>query len=318
MAPAQPGPQSYYLTSPVYDTSVELDRVFASVRQIRFTAEYETYVFDERSGVTESDVLAGQFKSRADTVFAETLTKSGTAVIIAHSGIRLTLLTVNHVVRFPPVRFEYYEEEPGRTGARDTPRRVASASVRTAERGLLLPHPGPRPFEVLARDERNDLALLGLDLGEFSDESRFAALRLDAGDARRLSWGSFVYVIGFPQGYPMVTRAIVSNPDWDGRGSFVTDGIWNEGMSGGLIMAVRAETGNLELVGLARASAAERELRLRPDTTGIGPGVSALRYEGPLYVETGLRIQYGITLPVSMNFVRDFLDREKVSLRGRD
>ena len=32
------------------------------------------------------------------------------------------------------------------------------------------------------------------------------------GDASRLTWGSFVYVLGYPQGYPMVTRGIVSLP----------------------------------------------------------------------------------------------------------
>jgi hypothetical protein len=319
MVLAERGPQAYYQTAyPVHDTSRELARVFASVKQVNYSAEYITYLFAENAAVTESEARAGNVQSRADSSFVETLSKAGTATIIARSGDRVALLTTHHVVFFPPLRLQFYDEGPSAGRAPARPRRVASASYRRSEWGVLLPHPARGPFEVLARDEQNDLALLGMRLGEQSDTSRFPALSLDTGDPRRLSWGSFVYVIGYPHGYPMITRAIVSNPNWDGRGAFLTDGLWNEGISGGLILAVRGESGNLEPVGLARASAAEPEVRLQPDTTGFtaATGVSQV-YTGTVYIESALRIRYGITLSVSMTLATDFLNRHQVLLRSR-
>jgi S1-C subfamily serine protease len=311
-------PQAYYQTSwPVRDQSGELARAFESLRQIHYTAEYRTWVFAETAGVTGADVSRGGWESRADTSFTQTRSKRGTAAIIARSGNRVQLLTTNHVVQFPARQVDYFESREAVVGDPALTRRVASVSVLTSEQGMLVPHPSRRPFEVLARDERHDLALVGLELYETSDTSRYLPLAMPNGDARRLSWGSFVYVLGFPSGYPMVTRAIVSNPDWDGRGAFITDGLWNEGISGGLILAVRGDTEILEPVGLARAGAAARELRLQPDTLEIPAEARSRGYTGPIFVETVLRIQYGITLPVSMTRVTEFLDRHRAALRSR-
>lgn len=312
-----PPARSYYLTAPGHDVSPELEELFRSVHQIEYTADYTTYTFDEASGITERDIYAGGFEARADTTYTETLAKAGTATVIRRSGNRLTLLTVGHVVRYPDFRLQFYEDPPGRrSGASDLSRHVASASVLNAERGRLLPRSGPLRFEVQAIDERFDLAMLQIDLPGRVEADRFPAVELDAGNARRLAWGSFLYVLGYPRGYPLVTRMIVSSPDHDGQGGYITDGIWNEGMSGGLIVAIRGNTGALELVGLARASAAEREFRLVPDTVGIAPGAPTLRYDGPLWLETGLRPTYGIALPISMTSIEGFLRAQGIELPG--
>jgi hypothetical protein len=313
-------PQAYYQTAfPAHDTSGELGEAMRAVKQISYTAEYLTHVFTYEEGLTEADILAGDVSARAAGSFPETQSKAGTATIIGRSIDRITLLTTHHVVYLPPVLVQFYEEEEGRAGtAPSRPPRVASVSYRTSEMGGLLQHPDLGPFEVLARDEENDLAILGMRLRQWSVPTDYPPLRLNIGDPRRLSWGSFVYVLGFPRGYPMVTRAIVSDPDRDGRGAFFTDGLWNEGISGGMILGVRGETGELEPVGLARAGAADRELRLLPDTTGIPIHDDVVRpYTGPLYLESFLRIQYGITLSVPMTVVNEFLARSRGGVRSR-
>lgn len=309
--------QAYYQTSfPIHDTSRDLEDAVRSVKQISYTAEYITHLFTWDEGVTEADLLAGDVSPRAARSFSEVQSKAGTATIIGRSMDRITLLTTHHVVHLPEVVVSYYDQEPGQRRSRA--RRVASVSYRTSELGGLLQHPDLGPFEVVARDDVNDLAVLGMRLREWSDAAQYPPLRLAIGDARRLSWGSFVYVLGFPRGYPMVTRAIVSDPDRDGRGAFFTDGLWNEGISGGMILAVRGETGALEPVGLARAGAADRELRLLPDTTGIPVDQDLVRpYDGTLYLESFLRIQYGITLSVPMTVVNEFLSDSRALIRNR-
>jgi hypothetical protein len=310
------GPQAYYQTAyPVHDTSEELARLFLSVKQVIFNADYRTYAFREDAGVTEADVRTGAFQARADSAYPESVTKSGTATVVARSGNRVRLLSTDHVARFAETRIHYWDEVAPASRGRTEPRRVSSVSVLVSQQGTLLPPTGTTPLRVLARSDIDDLALLEAVLAEAADTVQFPALRVAAGDARRLSWGSFVYVVGYPRSTPMVTRAIVSDPDRDKRGGFVTDGLWNEGISGGLILAVRGDTGEMEAVGIARAGVGEREIQLRPDTTGMGNTTEVRRYDGPLYLQSSLRVRYGITLPVSMTVIKEFLSRNGMTLR---
>lgn len=312
------GPQAYYQTGyPVEDTSRELERIFRSVKRIGFSGDYTTYVFSDDSGITDADLAAEEVYSLAVDTLTDSRSKAGTGIIISRNNTRVALLTNNHVVRYPALRIQYYDE--GQPATDSNPRPVASVSILTGARGRLLEHPDLEPFEVLARDSANDLALLGVRLRAWSEPTVFQSIPVPAGHPDRLSWGSFLYILGYPRGYQMVSRAIASDPNRDLRGSFLTDGLWNEGFSGGAVLAVRGDTGQLEWVGVARASAGDREVRLQP---GGDPQLDELNlrqlYQGPVYLEEVLRIQYGITLSVPMTKVRAFFSehRRELSRRG--
>lgn len=310
------GPQAYYQTAyPVHDTSEDLERLFLSVKQVMFTADYRTYTFAREAGVTEAAIRAGGFEARADSTYSESVTKSGTATVVARAGSRVSLLSTDHVAHFPEVRIQYWEDDPPGPRPGRGERRVSSVSVRTSRHGTLLPPTGTTPLRVAARADADDVALLETTLSQASDTVQFPAVHVPPGDARRLSWGSFVYVVGYPRSNPMVTRAIVSDPDRDRRGGFVTDGLWNEGISGGLILAVRGDTGRMEIVGMARAGVGEREWQLRPDTVALGDEMETRLYDGRIFVRSTLRIRYGITLPVSMTVIQEFLRRNRITLR---
>jgi S1-C subfamily serine protease len=313
-------PQAYYQTGfPLHDTSDELERVHRSVKRIHFTAEYRTYVFTEASAVTEADDLASAaVLARAVDTLTERDSKGGTATILFHGHQRVALLTNNHVVHEPAVKVEYFDRGPTQRGRRDAPRRVASIALLTAQRGDLADHSGLSRFEVLARDSAEDLALIEVRLRERADSGMFRAIAAPPGDPHQLRWGSFVYVLGYPRGYPMVTFAIVSDPSRDRRGSFLTNGLWNEGISGGVILAVRGDSGGLEWVGLARAGAGKPELQMMPrsDITSEELDLPVL-YQGPLFLESILRIQYGITFSVPMTAIREFLSRNRGMLQSR-
>lgn len=316
-----PGEGVWYQTSwPAHDTSRDLTAAFRSVKQVHYTAEYRTYLFPESAGLTGGDVarLGSRVPEGAVDSLPEAQTKAGTATILARTEDRIVLLTSNHVVYFPPVRVEFYDPPGG--GPRPPPeqRIVASVSYLLSESGGLLQHPDLGSFDVLARDGPSDIALLGIHLRPWSNLADFPALGLRPGSAERLGWGSFVYVLGFPNGFAMATRALVSDPDRDGAGAFLADGLWNEGISGGLILGVRRDSGHLEWVGIARAGAAHPEIRARPDTALFAQDPDFVRlYDGPVYVEAMLRIAYGVTLSVPERAIRDFVARSRGAIRLR-
>ncbi len=311
------GPQAYYRTGlPLHDTSRELEAVTRSLKQILFTAEYVTFVFPLDAGIREMDLDDPAVLERAVERYSDTDTKRGTAVVLARTDERAALITNNHVVGFPDRLIRFFDEEGARMPR--AARRVASVSIRTHELGVIADHANLGPFEVLVRDTINDIAILEVSFSGRAGAEDFPPLPVDVGDPRRLSWGSFVYVVGYPLGFPMVTRAVVSDPNRTRDGGFLTDGLWNEGISGGAILGVRGETGRLEWVGMTRAAAGAWEVSLQPrgDEAMDDPDL-ALLYTGPLFLESNLRVQYGVTHPLSINLLRSFISRNRGLLRGR-
>jgi S1-C subfamily serine protease len=310
------GPQAYYQTGyPVHDTSRELERAFRSLRRVTYSAAYETYLFAPDAGVTQRDLADPATLLRAAERFSDVTSKTGTAVIVARSTDRAALVTNHHVVRFPPTVVHYFDEDRARLPR--SSRRVASVAVLNREWGLLADHHELGAFEVLARDTAQDIAIIEIRLPEGIGAAAFRPIAISPGDPRQLSWGSFLYVLGFPSRYAMVTRALVSDPNRDRQGGFLSDGLWNEGISGGVILAVRGDDGALEWVGMTRAGAGTREVRLQPRADEPLEDDVGLLYDGPIYLEHTLRIQYGITFSVPMISVRNFLEQHRIMLQGR-
>ena len=318
--------QAHYQTHfPQYDTSGELEQAFASVKRIQADATYETYLYPLGSAPTEADLEDPEFRIAApDTVLSQE-TRAATAIVLGRRGRRFTLLTVDHGTHFPDTLVDYFPREssgdtrlPPRRSPEGPggvePRRVERISVKTSEVFWIFGLPDLGSFQLLARAPVDDLALLGVEYPAGLEPGERRVLRLAAGDSERLSWGSFVYVMGHPLGYPMVTRGIVSTPGDLVVGSFLVDGLWNRGMSGGPILALRGDGSGVEWIGMAQAAVASPEVRLRPEHEDLEPEELGRAYEGPLYLDQLRRIQYGITLSIPMNTIRSFLNRERETL----
>ena len=99
--------------------------------------------------------------------------------------------------------------------------------------------------------------------------------------------------------------------------AFLIDGLWNEGMSGAPILAVRGEGGGLEWVGIVLAASAQTEYRLVAEEAVERTQDSRRRYEGPIYLQPVQEIRYGITFSVPMTVIRRFLDEHRSLLRDR-
>lgn len=310
-------PQAYYQTAyPTQDVSGALEEAFQAVRRIRVTGFYANYRFSPGSAPLEGDPLGPEVMARAVDTSSSSTTREASAVQVAQANLRVTLLTNQHAIRFPDTIVEYAEAalEGRPTKGRRTIHRI---SVKQDQINLVWGRSPLQAFEVLAEDAPADLALIGAVYPTDADSRSLSILRVRVGDSERLSWGSFVYVLGHPGGYPMVTRGLVSDPAGEATSSFLIDGLWNEGTSGGPILAVRGDGGGLEWVGIARAAAGRRELRLGPDPELAQSRDERVLYEGSVYLEEVQRILYGISLSVPMTSIREFMDRNRAELGSR-
>ncbi len=327
-----PGRQAYYRTGfPIRDVSEALERAAASAVRILVQRSYETYLFAEDNAPTTLQLESPGSDVRVlavDTVSSRETTVS-TGVVIASSPRRLTILTTDHSTHFPDTTVNYFGAEGRGAGLEPDQRAIERISIKTRQENVVS---GPRyvdPFEILARNQAEDLALIGVTFADEIEpcvgvrllepcvESDLPPSMLPAGDPQRLSLGSLVYIIGHPAGTEMVTHGMVSERDRGRNASFLTDGLWNEGMSGSPILAIRGDVGGLEWVGIARAAAARTEYRVVAEEWAERSQDPRRPYEGPIYLQPAQEIRYGITFSVPMTVIRRFLDEQRTLMRDQ-
>ena len=302
------GQQAYYQTGyPVRDTSKDLERLFRSVKRINVTGHYNIYVFSPEAGITQAELNNRNVFKEAEETYTYMDTKAGTAIVVSSAQNHTALLTNDHVVEFPDTLIRYFENPDGKKSPY-----IEQVSIRTHQINLIYDLPELGSFEILARDKTADLALIGVRHPRDEEMRRAPILRISPGQPQRLAWGSFTYILGYPKGYKMVTRGIVSDPNRDRRASFLLDATFNEGISGGLVVAIRGDTGELEWIGMARGGSASTELLLTPEELDPQDIDFLKPYDGDLYINLKQRIEYGITLSVSMKTIqRFFKDHER-------
>ncbi|MCK5455945.1 MAG: trypsin-like peptidase domain-containing protein, partial [Melioribacteraceae bacterium] len=162
-------------------------------------------------------------------------------------------------------------------------------------------------LKIIAIDDKNDIAIIG---NEFKDISpfRFPVFDFNFGNAKELKWGSFVYLLGYPMHYKMVTSGIVSNPNYNGTGNFLVDAPINRGSSGGLVLAIRGKAPNFELVGIVSSVPAEKRTVLSPSNPSRDINfIPGTIYSGEMRIEKLDGIKYGIGKIVSSEKIKTFI-----------
>ena len=120
--------------------------------------------------------------------------------------------------------------------------------------------------------------------------------------------------MGFPLGNLMVTRALVSITDKIKTGIFVTDALYNHGISGSPVFAIRDGVPNFELIGMASSSAAQESNILVPNRDlKIDRNINT-KYNGEIFVDNNKLISYGVTYSVTINEIITFIHSNEKAL----
>lgn len=287
---------------PYRNCSKELRAIGETIKLINSIAYYESYVFDESSRVREFMLNPTFIEQHARRVIYYNNSTSGTATVILHQDRRLALLTCAHIVDFPDTVLSYFPTEQGRIGFY-----VQSVAVKERQSNYVADLRDVSELDIIEIDQEADIALLGA-VSPVETDFPIPVFHYPLGSARQLEWGSFIYLIGFPRGYKMITRGIVSDPNRNKRGDFLIDALFNKGCSGGLVLAVRDGVPNFELVGIARSAAAEFDYVIRPSKQfDISKHDIHLPYRDELFPDQTATIQYGVTHVVPIEAIVDFI-----------
>ena len=313
---ADPGPArssadgKYDTAFPDGEVGHAIEEAFRSVRMINCIAYYKEYTFRRADAVDAGDLPAMDLLASSLESQYYRDTASGTAVSLPAGSGWLALLTSAHVVHFPDTILTFFAADP------ESSQYVRSVAIRERQVTYIPDVEGADELDIIAIDQKADLALVGQALGHANRS--VPPLRMKLGTIADLQWGSFVYVLGNPAGIKMVTRGLASRPVEENRRSFVIDATFNNGFSGGVVLAVKDGVPHLEWIGIATSSAALTEWTLVPSVAGGDHALDPVQpYEGEIYALQRKQLRYGITICISSDRIRSFVAEKGAEARSR-
>nr|WP_286670571.1 serine protease [Fodinibius salsisoli] len=220
------------------------------------------------------------------------------------------LITCEHVVTAPDTIISYFDGDdlPANTF-------IKSISIKRSQSNLIFIPGQLSTFEVIASNSLTDIALLKTNINREA-RKEYQPLPFSMGRSDRLQLGSFLYILGYPKGFPMITRGVVSTKGLPPHRFFIIDALFNPGISGGLVISSNDNFNNFEWVGLARSATASREQVLVPSPNSEDENKNILRpYRNQIYIDQKHRISYGITQAVPIDEIRSFIDENRGLIR---
>ncbi len=272
---------------------------------------YQGYEFDYEDKITRADIRSNKFPGQSERPIIYEQPSAGTATLIYNKNGKMAFLTCSHTVNAKDTLLTFYK-----IGEKDS-EYISAMFILVKKQINLVTIPGNEPVEILAADDKKDIALIGKKVDPKKARG-FFVFPYPLGYAGELDWASIVYVIGYPYGKKMVGQALVSSPNYDWDHSFLIDATLYRGVSGAVVMALRDGAPNFELVGIARALSAETLYYIGPEDIYKKKGVPVRReYSGKLYIEPHLKVAYGLTFTVSAESIRDFFARNRTKLKAK-
>lgn len=300
-------PEFYDAIQPKIDPSSHYEQFSEVIKRIQVTTYYTTYYFKENQRVTPAMLMYQKAEKLARQKHDFNHSKSGTAVALQQRNDKLILITCDHIVNVPDTIFVFESELKA---GKNSP--LKSITVLNRKDYFLFGAPRLNDFTVLAGNKDIDLALI---MSEVPTDFYYTipVVEIPLGDEKRLKWGSLVYSFGFPVGHKMMVNGMVSNPIEDASSTYTHNALFNRGLSGGMVIALRGDVPNFEWVGISNASSATTEYVLKPSQKLTFEQEERQVYTDTLFVERQIVINQGISKTIKPSVIRQFL-RDNLSV----
>lgn len=293
--------KKYEQFAPSLDKDDDVNRIFRSVLRVNSVTFYRTYYFFEESELTNPDLPEQELRRYSVQFEIDDISTAGTATVVYKDARKMALLIPAHVVSSPDTLLSFYEKEvEGRNIIR-------SISVKLRQDQTVFGRFSMGSFKIAHSDTDRDLALIisDIDPAQTLGTQKFP---YRPGNTENLEWGSYIYAFGYPKGYQMMTSGIVSIHETNRKErEFLTDISFNEGFSGGIVLAKKSPDSPFEWVGVANSSSASREVVLVPESEAENSIDMEFPYTGNIYQKEVRWIDSGITKVIPINQVVRFL-----------
>lgn len=279
--------------------SSELGLILNSVKRIMNYTSYRNYVFDEKANITLNDFNAGGLLEFTKASLITSNTVAGSALLLGATDNKITILTCAHVVAAPDTLIQYRENSDLSNN-----KFIRSIAIKAKQQLYVSEMPASGKLTVLATDPIHDIAFVEMTYDKIVAEAQI--FPFGCGYSEMLGWGNLIYLAGYPTGQRMITHGIVSLLP-EKSGIFLTDAPFNEGLSGGIAIAITEGENKPELIGIARAVAGSYSYALVPEKENFEFTYNlSVPYAGDIYVQQKKTINQGVTTIVTINQIRKF------------
>ena len=293
---------------PYRGCSKQLEEISETVKRVTIMVHYKSYSFSREDSVRLSDITKDFLDRREAEASFQHHSTAGTGTMIYSENGKIALLTCAHVVDFSDTVMTRFVGSDYRL----TPF-IRNIAVKTNQLIFLNEIGGGVALDVVALERAADLAILGQKL-EPPQSVLLRVFRYPLGKSKDLEWGSFVYLFGYPAGYRMVTKGIVSLSTRSPQGSFVVDAVVSPGSSGSIALAIRDGVPNFELVGIIKMIPAQTSYVLTPWKDGDVEYDPLEPYHGEVFVQQKAEIQQGIAVAIPTEAIVSFIERNRARL----
>ncbi len=294
-------------------TSKALVSISKSVYQISSLTFYRQFYFNQGQQITRELILEKNIPLQPLAYFSQIVEKptAGTGTVISYQNNRIVVLTCAHIISAPDTLIQFFRDSNGN----ETPF-IERVNIKLRQSLNVIGLPVVDDLEVIAIDQEVDLALIGAKIS-IHPKKLPSVFNYPLGQSDELEMGVFVYLFGFPHGKKMVLSSIVSAPVNEKK-YFIVNATMHNGISGGLVLALRDGVPHFELVGIINALSAFHQVVLRPE-----PGITAedimpsQPYSGNVYLVEQAQIIDGISFAIPAETIKSFLERQRKSLEGK-
>lgn len=283
------------------------DNLQKSIVKITASSYYKNHYYDYPQNDEESQYL-GKLLVNSNLT---TNSVAGTGLIVYQDYSKQYILTCQHVFDFQDTIRTYYLDNK-----QEETNYLKSLSSKVGEQILVFHKNGQSTVaKVIAEDVKNDIALIETELDDFQFmEKKFEGMY---GDSDMMQFGQEVYLIGFPKGFFMITRGLVSPTQF--KNKYLIDAPFNRGFSGGIVIRLTTEKPYHEFMGMANSISYSSEYVLSPvEDLRVVEKHKFIPYDNNIYTKELKSLNYGITYIVKSRLIIDFLKKYAKGLSIQD
>lgn len=275
-----------------------------TIFKVYSAADYETFTFPSDSQVRKENL--GAIDESNYPTNTNTETTRGTTTLIHGDDKKQIFLSSYHIFNYPDTVFDYYYRDDGTR----TPF-IAQLSVKTGQKHIIKKHGESMAVELVAYNKKQDIAFITGDV-KTNATTRGQQTQVNMVSEKALRTGTEVFVSGFPSGYSMVTRGLLSKPLTDKTSKVLIDAPFNKGYSGAPFFILSPDCRCFKLAGIVTSSALTKKNILVPEFQRNEKTYDPKSiYTDPTYVNQDKRIKYGVTFGTGINTIEAFYTNNK-------
>lgn len=262
-----------------------------SVVQLNYLAVYKQYRFQPEDEISEADLADKKSLQKFKPDFIRQ-PSSGTATAISADKNEIILLSTLHIVDYPEVIIHRYPNS-----------NFIKTYSAMYDYSLKFGRIEEEWIEELARDKTNDLIMYRVK----TKGHDVNAIKMEFAKNSLIKMGTEAYILGYPLGNKLLTSAIIT-PSQYNESIFLLDANFNHGYSGGLVFGYLKDSDKPQILGLATSTSASYINVLIPESALNEIDLLEDEYKGMVRVRKEEKLNYGVTMMVSGEVVRKFVE----------